>query len=378
MFDMKMEESLRKVDAFRMLAGPALGILLFVISYSLGSNLSISKTCLVAGWMIYWWIDCYMPLGLTGLLPIVLFPLLGVVSSNEVSEQYFNDGMILCIGSLLISRAIEKCHLHLIVARAITDRIDPTSNNHSIILLIFISISGFASMWISNTATSVLMLPIANAVLDSMRTAHLSADHSHSDETNIDALGTAIDLGIGFAVSIGGMATLIGTGSNIVLVGILKTLFGPENDEISFLGWMILVFPISVIGLLLLWVILCVSFLWPIPTTCCNSRSHQDDSKTKAPVRSMPISTVTIDGEAYGNDVNIVDGDDNTNSKHKATTEETKDAFDSDPAHNIVQNSQQEEKKQGQVTYEAKVVAWTFVVLVLLWLTRAPPGNWGW
>lgn len=369
---MNMKENPKKVHVFRMLAGPLLGLILFVIAISLGLNLAISKTCFVAAWMIFWWIDCYVTLGLTGLLPIVLFPLLGVVSSNEISEQYFSDGMILCIGSLLISRAVENCNLHLFVARAITDRIDPTSNNHSIVLLVFISISGFASMWISNTATSVLMLPIANAVLDAMRSAQ--QDYNSNEMTNIDGLGTAIDLGIGFAVSIGGMATLIGTGSNIVLVGVLKTFFGPENNEISFLGWMILVFPISVIGLILLWVILCVSFLWP-PLVCFRDMKITTLVQ-KAPVRSMSISSVTIDGEAYDETVN---GDDNSqSSKHShnnnSTAEEKKDDFGYKPS----KNQEQEREQRGKITHEAKVVAWTFILLIICWLTRAPPGNWGW
>jgi hypothetical protein len=253
----------------RILIGPFAGLVGYILAHSLGMKQNMANVIGLAVWMLTWWLDGIIRMGITGLLPIVFLPVLSVNSGNQISQVYFSDGMVLCIGSLLMAHAIELCNLHIAAAEFITKY--SSNKGPSMVLLLFIFVSGGLSMWISNTATAALMLPVANAFIASFtekqeqQKQHL---HSSSSTTNQELLlspqqlGIAVDIAIAFSVSVGGTATLIGTGSNIVLQGVMKSTFGEENHEVTFLGWFAISCPLSIMNLFLLWVILCVLFVW--------------------------------------------------------------------------------------------------------------------
>lgn len=261
-------------DHVRLLWGPVLAIIVGSIAYGAGMSPIMAKVTTVALWMMIWWLDNFVRMGITGLLPIVLLPLLAVNPGNQVSSIYFSDGMILCIGSLLMASAIESCHLHILAAKLINRY--SAARGLTFILFLFVMITGFLSMWISNTATAALMLPIANAFIETLTERQAKANDRRTKE-KIAAVGSALDLSIAFASSIGGMATLIGTGSNIVLMGVMKNVFGEDNHEVSFLGWLVMAGPLSLINLLWLWLLLSAAFIWRWPWLYRFVRSDLDD-----------------------------------------------------------------------------------------------------
>lgn len=244
----------------RVTLGPCCAAVVGLVALGLGMNPVMAKVTFVAIWMMIWWLDNYVRMGITGLLPIVLLPILAVNQGNKISSVYFSDAMILCIGSLLMANAIESCNLHIFAAKIINYY--SSSRGMSFILFLFVMITGFLSMWISNTATAALMLPIANALVAELK--ERSIGKKVNTEESIERIGCALDLAIAFASSLGGMATLIGTGSNIVLMGVMKSVFVNDDQEVTFLGWLVMAGPLSFVNLWFLWLLLSCCFLWRI------------------------------------------------------------------------------------------------------------------
>ena len=202
----------------------------------------------VAMLMATWWITEAIPIPATALLPILLFPALGVMNGSEVTQPYAHHLIYLFLGGFLIAVTIEKWHLHRRIALYTIQLVGVTPNR---IILGFMIASAGLSMWISNTAATMMMLTIGIAVLKQV------IDEIHSDpdiQINTDPehfhFGIALMLGIAYAASIGGIATLIGTPPNAILAGIIETQFG---QSISFLNWMIFALPLSIIMLILTW-----------------------------------------------------------------------------------------------------------------------------
>lgn len=195
----------------------------------------------VALWIATWWITEAIPIAATSLLPLVLLPLLGALPIGDTAASYSHPMVLLYMGGFMIAVTIEKWNLHKRIALTIISWI---GTNLRFVLLGFMVATGFISMWISNTATSLMMLPIAMAVVNQL------SPESPTNPLIDNYLGKAMMLGIAYGASIGGMATLIGTPTNIVLAGLVKELYGVE---ISFLDWFIFGFPVSVVLLLLCW-----------------------------------------------------------------------------------------------------------------------------
>lgn len=224
---------------------PSLGLLLgplsFVLIFFLASpeGLSGEGVAMMAAtsWIAIWWITEAIPIAATSLLPLVLFPILGIMGIKDTSIAYSDPMVLLYMGGFMIAVTIEKWNLHKRIALSIIAVIGTDLKN---IILGFMVATAFLSMWISNTATTLMMLPIAMAVV-----AQLG---SNLQGTGIreNKIGQALMLGIAYSASIGGMATVIGTPTNIILVGVIKKLYGVE---IGFAQWMIIGLPIS-IGLL--------------------------------------------------------------------------------------------------------------------------------
>ncbi|HCY76362.1 MAG TPA: sodium:dicarboxylate symporter [Ignavibacteriales bacterium] len=203
------------------------------------ANPNVGKVAAVAVLMAIWWITEALPMAATSLVPLVFFPLLGVLSGSEISGSYINSVIFLFVGGFMLAIAMENWGLHKRIALKIISIFGGTPNS---ILFGFMLSAAFLSMWISNTATAVMMLPIALAVITKIE------NEFGKDETK--KFSKSVLLGIAYSCSIGGIATLIGTPPNLALVRIHKIAF-PDAPQISFGDWMLLALPITVILLIL-------------------------------------------------------------------------------------------------------------------------------
>ena len=205
------------------------------------------RTLAVALLMATWWVTEAIPIPATALLPLALFPVLGVAEMKAVASNYGHDLIFLQLGSFLLAIALERCGLHRRVALGIVARVGVSPAR---IVLGFMLASALLSMWISNTATTAMMLPIAIAAASLFR-----SDQGDASE----GLATSLMLGIAFAASIGGISTLIGTPPNVVLAASTSSLLG---REIGFLDWTLAVLPITCLLLPICWLLL-TKWLYP-------------------------------------------------------------------------------------------------------------------
>ncbi|MEO8399767.1 MAG: DASS family sodium-coupled anion symporter, partial [Ignavibacteriaceae bacterium] len=222
-------------------AGFYLGIIVFVFLLLFvnldPSNSKITKMAAVASLMAIWWITEAIPLAATSLIPLVLFPLLGILDGNKIAGAYINSTIFLFLGGFLLALAMEKWGLHKRIALKIITLFGGSPNS---IVIGFMIATAFISMWISNTATAVMMLPIGLAII-----------HKMENEFGIEKtknFSITLMLAIAYACSIGGLATLIGTPPNLSFVRIYQIIF-PSAPEISFGKWMMLGLPISILML---------------------------------------------------------------------------------------------------------------------------------
>ena len=192
-------------------------------------------------WMAAWWVTEAIPIAVTALLPIVLFPLSGALDLSSTTASFGHKYIFLYIGGFVLAIAIEKWNLHKRIALNIIRIIGTNKAN---IILGFMLATALLSMWISNTATSVMMLPIGMAIISQLKSR---ADGLTSD---VAKFGKALMLGIAYSASIGGMASLIGTPPNLVLAGVVEETFGVE---ISFFQWLKFGLPISLLLLFICW-----------------------------------------------------------------------------------------------------------------------------
>ncbi len=232
-----------------LIIGPLACLLLLMNPYQFVS-IEADRVIAVALWMIVWWITEAVSISITALLPLLLFPLLGVLDIKEVSQNYGSPIIFLFFGGFVMALALEKVKLHKRIALTII-KLTGTSPNR--VILGFMIATAFMSMWISNTASTVVMLPIALSVIKLLIN---DKDGFTKGDKNF-ALN--IMLGIAFAANIGGVATIIGTPPNSVLIGFLENEY---QIEISFLRWMTLGLPFSIIMLVVVYWIL-VKWIYP-------------------------------------------------------------------------------------------------------------------
>jgi len=209
-----------------------------------GLSAEATAALAVALWVGTWWVTEAVPIAVSALLPIVLFPLTGALDLGTTTAAYGHKYVFLYLGGFLLAIAIEKVNLHRRIALFIIASI---GTRMRMIVLGFMVATAFLSMWISNTATSVMMLPIGLAIIAQYR------DHPDTPENEHTQFGKMLMLAIAYSASIGGIGTLIGTPPNLVLAGIVKELYGVE---IGFLEWMLLALPFSILLLTLCWVYL--------------------------------------------------------------------------------------------------------------------------
>lgn len=209
-----------------------LGPLLFAIVSATGEGIgwSANETSVLAAaaWILTWWISEAAPIAVTSLLPIVLFPMTGVLDLKAITALYGSHYVFLFMGGFLVAIALERVNLHKRLALMLLAKF---GTQPARIILGFMLATALLSMWISNTATTLMMLPIAMSVIRSL-------DGVHQNFTRALLLGTA------YAANIGGMSTLVGTPPNIALAGLLAE---QEGVSIGFLDWFQLTGPLALL-----------------------------------------------------------------------------------------------------------------------------------
>ncbi|XP_054250090.1 solute carrier family 13 member 2 [Indicator indicator] len=321
--------------------------------------------------MALFWCTEALPLAVTALLPVLLFPMMNIMDSTTVCQEYLKDSNMLFIGGLLMAIAIESWNLHKRVALRV---LLITGVRPALLLLGFMAVTAFLSMWISNTATTAMMVPIAQAVLEQMRKSGMEftvAGQGHENvnnafelqetpsktesvkEQNEKDLGSShvltleedrkknenllekdhkkfskgMSLCICYSASIGGIATLTGTTPNLVLQGQINQLFPKNGNVINFASWFSFAFPTAVVLLILTWIWLLIMYLG------FNFR------------------------KTFG-----CAADATTKAKEKQAYETIKE----------------ESKKLGSMKFAEIAVLSIFTLLVLLWFTREPGFIPGW
>lgn len=209
----------------------ASGPLAFTLIELLYPNEPIYHVLAVLLWMLIWWMTEVVNLAVTALLPLVLFPLLSVTTLKEISVNYSHPIVFLFFGGFVLALAIEKWNLHKRIALTIILRTGIKSRQ---VLLGFMIATAFLSMWISNTATTIMMLPIGLSVLNVMRV----------DKAQNNKISFLLLVCIAWSANIGGLITLIGTPPNLILLGFLRDQLG---QDIAFVNWLIIGLPTGLV-----------------------------------------------------------------------------------------------------------------------------------
>lgn len=233
-----MNDLLKKTKLVGLVLGPVFFCLIyFMVSPGILTEKSIIVLALGA-WMVTWWATEAMPIPVSALLPMVIFPLLGVSTAKEASAPYGDPVIFLFMGGFILALGLERHNLHQRIALSLI-RLTGTSGDG--IILGFMLSTALISMWISNTATAIMMLPIAASV-----TSLLAKETGQQDDPRFKKFATGLMLAIAYAASIGGMATIIGTPPNVVMVGFMKRFY---NLDVSFTRWMMVGIPLMLLAL---------------------------------------------------------------------------------------------------------------------------------
>ncbi|XP_046979334.1 protein I'm not dead yet-like [Schistocerca americana] len=316
------------------------------------SSYSESRCGFVVLVMAVYWMTEVLPLPITSLLPVVLYPMLGILSSNDVCIQYLKETNMMFVGGLIVAIAMEHCNLHKRIALK-TILIIGTSPRR--LTLGFMLTTMVLSMWISNTATTAMMTPIVQAVLEELkahedvearRTSQVPAIADSEEASGVydpetrrksTVLKSDLDklkppdketicyfLGIAYASNLGGTGTLTGTGTNLTFKGIFHSLF-PEAEGINFASWMIFCVPLMLLSVTAAWMWLNVLYMGLF-------RKQTDNGKKKGEEHAKAVRQVI----------------------HQSYSE------------------------LGPMTYHEGSVLFLFVAIVLLWFFREPEFIPGW
>jgi solute carrier family 13 (sodium-dependent dicarboxylate transporter), member 2/3/5 len=244
--------------------GLFLGPILFIIVQLLPFDIISANADTViatALWMVCWWITEAVSISVTALLPLLLFPIFKVMPMDAVGANYGSPIVFLFFGGFVLALALEKVNLHRRIALNIIKKTGTTPNK---VILGFMIATAFLSMWISNTACAVFMLPIALSVI------HLLINDADGFTKNDQNFAISVMLGIAFSANAGGIATVIGTPPNSILIGLLENQY---HIEISFFKWMLIGLPFSII---LIAIIYFVMVKWMFPNNGLEFNASKD------------------------------------------------------------------------------------------------------
>lgn len=231
------------------IAGGVLAAALVYLTNPFGVSLHALKILSIAALMITWWVSEALPMPVVALMPVILFPLLGIATLEKTAAPYAHPVIFLFMGGFMLGLAIEKWNLHKRIALGI---VQLTGTSGDRIVLGFILSTGLLSMWLSNTATTMMMYPIALSVI------HVISEN-HKGEGNLKHFALAIMLAIAYASNIGGIATIIGTPPNTAYVGIIRDTY---HYEVGFMNWMVICMPLAILLLFCLYWVM-VKWLYP-------------------------------------------------------------------------------------------------------------------
>ncbi|KAK1403139.1 Tonoplast dicarboxylate transporter [Heracleum sosnowskyi] len=246
-------KSIFTLQNFYILLGPLLSGLV-CLTVKLDAPTSSRNMLAVLAWIFSWWMTEAVPMPITSMSPLFLFPIFGISTADDVAHAYMDDVIALVLGSFILALAVEHYNIHRRLALNITVLFSGDPLNPQILLLGICGTTAFVSMWMHNVAVTLMMMPVATGILQRFPTG------SQSDVVTTKFC-KAVVLGVIYSATIGGMSTLTGTGVNLILVGMWKSYF-PEADPITFSKYILFGFPLALFVFLAMWVILC---LWFVP-----------------------------------------------------------------------------------------------------------------
>ena len=265
-------KALTKTQKMGLLLGPFLFCVILLLDLEPG-NATVTRMAAVASLMAAWWITDAIPLSATALIPMVLYPLLGIMKGKETAPIYMNSTIFLFLGGFMIAVTMEKWRLHKRIALWIIRAI---GGGPSGITGGFMLAAAFLSMWIANTATAIMMVPIGLAVILQMETEF------GREPTRTFAVG--LMLAIAYSCSMGGIATLVGTPPNLSFARIFEITF-PDAEPISFGQWIIMAFPVTLVMLVSIWLLITKVF-FRVPKALTVDRSIvTEEYKALGPTR---------------------------------------------------------------------------------------------
>ncbi|MFI5219736.1 MAG: SLC13 family permease [Bacteroidia bacterium] len=224
---------MNKIQQIKLLLGPVCAIVTWVFFDLSPGNPLVTRMAGVIIWIAVWWFTEAVNLAITSMLPLVLLPAWGILDMKTTSMQYMDQVIFLFIGGFLLAISMEKWNLHKRIAMNILWRI----GSHPSQILFGIMLTSFLiSMWISNTATVMMLFPAVLSIAGSV-----ASDHNHSKN-----YAAALMLGLAYSATIGGMSTLVGTPTNMIFASFYAKEF-PLQEEISFAGWFLFAFPLALI-----------------------------------------------------------------------------------------------------------------------------------
>ena len=281
MHEEKLERGKSTTQKIGIILGPVLFFIILLFFDLDPENPVLTRMAAVTILMAVWWITDAIPLFATALLPMILYPLLGILKSNDTAPIYFNSTIFLFLGGFMIALTMEKWNLHRRIALFIIKVIGGGPNK---IVLGFMIASSFLSMWISNTATVIMMVPIGLAIILKME-ENFSIAETHK-------FTLCLLLGIAYGCSLGGIATLVGTPPNLSFARIFQITF-PHANPIAFGTWFIMGLPISVVMIAVVWLLLTKVF-FRVPSSLTVDSSIVNKEYTQLGSMSFEEKSVLI------------------------------------------------------------------------------------
>jgi sodium-dependent dicarboxylate transporter 2/3/5 len=245
-----------RVSRIRRAGGLWLGVALFglILAWPAPKDMppEAKRTAATVVLMGCWWIGESAPLGVTALVPLVAFPVLGIMPSKEVAPNYANHYVFLLLGGFFIALAMQRWNLHTRIALWIIRLVGTSARR---LVLGFMLAAGFLSMWISNSATTMMMMPIGLGLL-----IKIEEMQGASPGRRLANFGTCLMLGIAYAANIGGVGTLVGTFPNVVFAGMFREFF-PDGPKITFFEWLKVGLPFAAMFIPIMWVYMVMGVL---------------------------------------------------------------------------------------------------------------------
>lgn len=240
---------MNKTYWLKLIAGPLSAVLIILVNLD-QSNPMITYMAAITVWIAIWWLTEVVHLAVTSLLPFIFLPLLGICDAKTVAFQYMDQVVFLFIGGFIIAFAIERWNLHKRIALKILSLL---GRSPSTVLLGVMLTAYVLSMWISNTATTMMLISAVFAVI------HQVEQHINNQKS-CDKIAVALFIGLAYSATIGGMATLVGTPPNMIFYRFYTEAY-PDSNDLNFLTWFKIGFPLSLVFLFVCFFVLKFTFL---------------------------------------------------------------------------------------------------------------------